>query len=128
VAWIQLVTLLAVAQFFWFGSLVAKARVRYGVPAPATSGHEVFERYHRVHMNTLETLVLFLPSLWIAAQYWSPYWMAGLGAIYLIGRVVYLYGYVAEPKQRHSGYAISIAPTLILLLIGLYGAVGTLLT
>jgi uncharacterized MAPEG superfamily protein len=126
-AWIQVVTLLAAAQFSGSVPGGQSARpLRRG--APATSGHEVFERYHRVHMNTLETLVLFLPSLWIAAQYWSPYWMAGLGAIYLIGRMVYLYGYVADPKQRHRGYAISIAPTLILLLIGLYGAVGTLLT
>ncbi len=126
-AWVQLVTLLAVLQFFGFGGLVARARSRYGVRAPATTGHEVFERYYRVQMNTLETLVLFLPSLWIAAQYWSPRWMAGLGVIYLIGRMLYLRGYVADPKQRHVGYTVSVAPALILLFIGLYGAVGTLL-
>lgn len=127
-AWVQLVTLLAAVQFLWFGILVARARARHRVTAPATSGHEIFERYHRVHMNTLETLAVFIPSLWIAAQYWSPRWMAGLGAIYLIGRIVYLRGYVTDPKQRHVGYALSIAPTLTLLAIGLYGAVGTLMT
>jgi glutathione S-transferase len=126
-AWVQLVTLLAVLQFFGFGGLVARARSRFGVLAPATTGHEVFERYYRVQMNTLETLVLFLPSLWIAAQYWSPSWMAGLGAVYLIGRMLYLRGYVANPKQRHIGYVVSVTPAVILLMIGLYGAVGTLL-
>jgi glutathione S-transferase len=126
-AWVQLVTLLAVLQFFGFGGLVARARSRYGVKAPATTGHEVFERYNRVQMNTLEMLVLFLPSLWIAAQYWSPRWMAALGVIYLIGRMLYLRGYVTDPKQRHVGYVVSIVPALMLLAIGLYGAVGTLL-
>lgn len=126
-AWVQLITLLSVVQFFWFGILVAKARSRHGVAVPATTGHEIFERYHRVHMNTLETLVVFLPSLWIAAQYWSPRWMAALGAIYLIGRVIYLRGYVADPKQRHLGYGITILPVLALAAIGLYGAIGTLL-
>lgn len=126
-AWVQLVTLLAVVQFMWLGILVARARSRHGVAAPATSGHELFERYHRVHMNTLETLIVFLPALWIAAQYWSPRWMAAVGAIYLIGRMLYLRGYVAEPKQRHLGYAVSVLPVVVLVLIGLYGSIGTLL-
>lgn len=126
-AWVQLVTLLAVAQFFCFGLLVARARGRHGVAVPATTGHEIFERYHRVHMNTLETLVVFLPALWIAAQYWSPRWMAALGAVYLLGRMLYLRCYVAEPKQRHLGYVITILPVLALAAIGLYGAIGTLL-
>lgn len=121
--WVQLITLLAVLQFFAFGGLVARARARYGVNAPATTGHEVFERYYRVQMNTLETLVLFLPSLWIAAQYWSPQWMAAVGAVYLAGRMVYLHGYVAEPRQRHLGYMISIAPTLLLFVAGLVGVI-----
>ncbi|MGC3981817.1 MAG: MAPEG family protein [Steroidobacteraceae bacterium] len=126
-AWVQLVTLLAGVQFLWLGLLVARARMRYGVVAPATAGNEMFERYHRVHMNTLETLVVFLPALWIAAQYWSPRWMAALGAIYLVGRMLYLQGYVADPKGRHIGYAVTVLPVIALILIGLYGAIGTLL-
>lgn len=126
--WVQLITLLAVLQFFAFGGLVARARVRYDVKAPATTGHEVFERYYRVQMNTLETLVLFLPSLWIAAQYWSPQWMAAVGAVYLVGRMVYLRGYVAEPRQRHLGYMISITPTLLLFIAGLLGVVKGLVS
>jgi glutathione S-transferase len=126
--WVQLITLLAVLQFFAFGGLVARARARYGVKAPATTGHEVFERYYRVQMNTLETLVLFLPSLWIAAQYWSPQWMAAVGAVYLVGRMVYQRGYVAEPRQRHLGYMISITPTLLLFVAGLVGVVKGLVS
>ena len=112
--WVQLVTLLAVLQYFGFGGLVARARIRYGVAAPASTGHEMFERYYRVQMNTLETLVLFLPALWLAALHWAPVWMAAIGAIYLLGRLVYWRTYVAEPKTRSLGYGLSIIPTLLL--------------
>jgi uncharacterized MAPEG superfamily protein len=127
-AWVQLITLLALVQFSWFGILAGRARTRYGVAAPATVGHEMFERYYRVQMNTLETLMVFLPALWVAAQYWSPQWMAALGAVYLVGRMLYLQAYVADPSKRAPGYGLSILPAIILLLLGLYGAIGTLLT
>lgn len=127
-AWVQLVTLLALMQFTWFGFLVGAARARHGVHAPATTGNEIFERYYRVHMNTLELMVVFLPSMWLAAQYWSPQWVAGAGAIYLIGRVVYLKGYVADPKKRSAGYGISFLPTMGLLIAGIVGVVRSLLT
>lgn len=125
--WIQLVTLLALVQLFVFGGLVGRARGLYGIAAPATSGNEMFERYQRVHMNTLETLMIFLPALWLAAQYASPLWMAALGAIYLLGRILYLIGYVADPKKRSLGYALSMTPTLVLVLVALVGVVRTII-
>jgi uncharacterized MAPEG superfamily protein len=125
--WVQLVTMLAVLQFVAFGFLVGAARAKHGVPAPAMSGNEVFERYFRVHMNTLETLVFLLPAMWIAAQYWSPQWCAALGAVYLVGRQVYLRSYVADPKKRSLGYGLSFMPAAILSLVALYGIVRTLL-
>ena len=124
--WIQLVTLLAVLQFFVFGGLVGRARGLYGVKAPATTGHDVFERYYRVQMNTLENLVVFLPAMWLAAQYWSPLWMAALGAIYLLGRVLYLLGYVADPGKRAIGFGLSMMPTVILLAAAFIGALRAL--
>jgi uncharacterized MAPEG superfamily protein len=126
-AWIQLITLLALMQFVWFGFLVGGARGRYGVAAPAISGHDIFERYYRVHMNTLELLVVFVPSLWLAAQYWSQRWVAVAGVLYLVGRVLYLTGYVADPKKRGAGYAISFLPTMALLLAAVVGVVRSLL-
>jgi len=126
-AWVQLITLLSLIQFIGFGFLVAKARGTYGIKAPATTGHEIFERYYRVHMNTLETLVVFVPALWIAAHYWSPYWVTALGAVYLIGRIVYLRGYVADPKGRSAGYALSFLPVIGLVLAGAVGVVRSLL-
>ncbi len=126
-AWIELVTLAAVLQALYFGVLVGRARARYGVHAPATTGDATFERYYRVQVNTNETLIIFLPALWIAAQFWNPAWGAILGAIYLVGRMIYLQGYVRDPKQRGLGYGLSLLPTMALLLMGLVGVARTLL-
>jgi glutathione S-transferase len=119
------ITVLALFQFLVFGALVGRARGRYGVHAPAVSGNEVFERYFRVQMNTLEQLVLLLPALWIAATYAfvAYYWIALLGVMYLIGRILYLRGYVADPKKRELGFALSSLPVLALIVIDLIGVI-----
>lgn len=113
--WVDLVTVLALVQFLFFAALVAKARTQYGVHAPALSGHPMFERLYRVQMNTLEMLVVFLPALHLAARYWSPLLVAGLGLLYVLGRLVYWRAYAQNPAKRSLGYALSISPTLILL-------------
>jgi hypothetical protein len=124
--YVQLVTLLAVVQFTWFGLLVGKARVTYGVAAPAASGNEMFERYFRVQMNTLEQLVCMLPAMWIAAQYTRPVICAALGAVYLFGRLVYLRSYVEDPKKRSAGFGLTLLPTVILVVMALVGIVRAL--
>jgi glutathione S-transferase len=119
------ITVLAVLEFFIFGMLVGSARQRYGVKAPAISGHEIFDRYFRVHMNTLELLIVFLPLLWIAGLYTivAYYWLALIGALFLIGRVMYLRGYVADPAKRGLGYGLSALPTLALFVIDIVGII-----
>jgi len=125
--WVNLITLLALVEFFSFGALVGRARTKYGVKAPAISGHEMFERYFRVHYNTLELLVMFVPALWIAASYWNPLVMAGIGAVYLLGRMLYLQGYVRDPKTRSIGFGLSILPIGFLILAALAGVGKALL-
>ena len=125
--WVDIVGLLAVVQFAVFATLVGRARGQYGVAAPATTGHPVFERYYRVQMNTIECLLVLLPALWLAAKYWSPKYAAIAGAIYLVGRVVYLVSYVRDPARRSFGYTLSMAPAMALLVAALVGAVRTLL-
>lgn len=122
-----LISVLAVLQFFLFGSLVSRARTRYGVVAPAVTGHEIFERYFRVQMNTLELLVMFLPALWLASMYVAPIWTVALGILYLIGRMLYLRGYVADPRKRGPGFGLSMLPILLLLLIALVGCIRQLI-
>ena len=126
-AWINLVTLLAVLEFLGMVWLVGRARVQYKVRAPATTGDERFERWFRVQQNTLETLIMFLPALWISAQYWPGAWMALIGAVFLVGRVLYLVGYVREPRTRALGYLLSIAPVGALVAFGLVGVFKSLL-
>ena len=121
-AWIHLVALLVLVQYLLFGALVGRARGKYGVHAPATTGNEVFERYYRVQMNTLELMVVLLPAMWIAAAYWDPRWVAAAGAVYLIGRMVYLRAYTHDPASRALGFMLSVAPISVLLVAALIGA------
>jgi glutathione S-transferase len=124
---VAVVIALALLEFVVFGMLVGRARGRYGVNAPAVSGHEVFDRYFRVHYNTMEMLVTFVPSIWLFGLYVSPQWGAALGAVYLVGRIVYLRGYVADPSKREIGFGLSALPIVVLLLGALWGAVRVML-
>ncbi|RPI13727.1 MAG: MAPEG family protein [Lysobacterales bacterium] len=123
---VTVVILLALLQFAVFGMLVGRARGRYGVHAPATTGHEVFERYFRVQQNTLEQLVVFVPAAWLFATYVSPTWATILGAVYLVGRVLYLRGYVADPSKREIGFVLSALPVVVLLLGAAWGVIRRL--
>lgn len=121
-AWIEIVTVVTLLQYIVFGAMVGRARGKYGVSAPAVTGHEMFERYYRVQMNTLELLVVFLPALWLAAHHWSPVIMAAIGMVFVVGRVIYLRSYTTDPASRGLGFGLSIGPTVILLIAGLIGA------
>jgi glutathione S-transferase len=123
---LAIVTALSLLEFMAFAMLVGWARGKYGVAAPATTGHPVFERYYRVQMNTLELLVVFIPALWLFGFYVSESWAAGLGGVFIVGRLLYLLGYVKDPKRRELGFGLSFLPVVILLLGGLYGAVRAL--
>ena len=121
--YVHIVAVLAILQFFLFGILVGRARGRYGVKAPATTGHEMFDRAFRVQMNTLEQLVGFLPALLIAGLYWPNAIIASIGAVYLIGRFIYRQQYLADPSKRGPGFLLTVLPTFILLLASLVGAI-----
>jgi len=120
---VQLVIGLALVQFFFFLFAVGKARETYKVAAPATTGNEVFERYFRVQMNTLELLVVFIPAISIFSQYFGSYLGAGLGVVYLLGRIVYFTSYVKDPKSRSMGYGLSVLPIMILVVGAIVGAI-----
>ena len=124
--YVHLVTVLALFQLMVFATLVGRARGTYGINAPATTGNEQFERYYRVQMNTLELLVVLLPALWLAAAYWSPAIMAGIGAVYLVGRVLYSREYIQQPTSRTLGFSLSFMPILVLLIAALAGIIRSL--
>jgi glutathione S-transferase len=119
---VAIVLTLALLEYFVFGVLVGRARGQYGVEAPATTGHPIFERYHRVHQNTLEQLAIFVPALWLFGVYVSPGVAALLGLVFIAGRIVYLRGYVEDPKKRSTGTLITLLAQAALLLGGGVGA------
>jgi hypothetical protein len=124
--YIAIVTVVALLQYVFFAAAVGRARGQYGVKAPAVTGHEVFERYFRVQMNTLELLVVLVPSLWLFGHYVSSLWGATLGAVYIVGRVLYFSSYVRDPAKRELGFALSVLPALALAIGALVGAIARL--
>jgi len=117
-----IVTCLAVAFYFFTSVQVARARAAFGIKAPAISGHPDFERVFRVQMNTLEWMPIFLPSLWLFAIYVGDLYAAGLGAIWIAGRVLYWNGYRQAADKRGTGFAIQ-ATACFALWLGALGAI-----
>ena len=124
---VAIVVVLALLQYFFFALLVGRARAQHQVHAPAITGHPVFERYYRVHQNTLEMIVMFIPCIVLFSYWVRPDIAAGIGVVYLIGRFIYLRAYVTDPASRGLGFALSIMPILVLLLGGGGAAVFSLL-
>ena len=131
-AFIALVTLGALLLYFYMSFQVGKARGKFGVAAPATQGHPEFERYFRVHMNTLEWLVIFLPCLWLAAIFTNDWGAAAtavvtfIGLFWIVGRFIYMRAYVSDPGTRSRGFLIQALSTLLLFVIALAGALISL--
>jgi uncharacterized membrane protein YecN with MAPEG domain len=118
--WTAVVSLLALLVYFWMGLNVGRARGKSGIAAPAMTGDPILERAVRVHYNTLEWLPIFLVSLWLFAVYWSELVAAAMGVVWILGRVVYSTGYMADPGKRSTGFMIQLAAVAVLL----FGALG----
>lgn len=123
---IAIVTSLALTQLLFFALAVGKARERCGLKAPACSGNEEFERYNRVHLNTLEQLVIVLPSMWIFAFYTHVWIAAALGLIFVASRFAYFSSYVKDPSSRGKGFMPGFIAMAALLLGGLGGAIWSM--
>lgn len=121
--WTALVTIVALLVYFWMSLQVGRARGKSGIKAPAMTGDPLFERAVRVHYNTLEWLPIFLVSLWLFALYWNELVAAGLGVVWIVGRLVYATGYVADPGKRSTGILIQFLACVVLL-VGAFGKIG----
>lgn len=120
--WVAAVAILALVEYLFFAAKTGMARGRYNVPAPATTGHPVFERTLRVQQNTLEQLIVFLPGLYLFSVYASPTFGALLGLVFVVGRALYYRGYVEDPGKRGPGFLVGFAANAVLLAGGLVGA------
>ncbi|WP_159783191.1 MAPEG family protein [Sodalinema gerasimenkoae] len=119
--WTALVTVAALILYFVVTLNVGRARFKYKVSPPATSGNPDFERVFRVQQNTVEQIVLFIPALWVFSLFVSQIWGAALGAVWVIGRILFAWGYYQAPEKRAAGFGISSLVTIALLLGSLIG-------
>lgn len=120
---VALVVLAALAQFFYFGVLVGRARTRAGVAAPAITGDPEFERTMRVQQNTMEQLVIFVPATWIFAHHVSAGLAALVGVVFIVGRAMYARGYIQDASRRGPGFVVTVAAQGVLVLGGALGAI-----
>ena len=119
------VTILAALLMIYMIVPVGRARGKTGIQAPAMTGHEDLERAVRVHMNTIEQFVIFMPLLWVATMYfhlvgWLP---AALGLLWILGRIIYMNAYLADPAKRSTGFLITATASIGLLILSVIGVV-----
>lgn len=117
-----LATFAALVAYAFFFVKVAQARKQYGIEAPKTTGNINFERIFRVQQNTVEQMVLFLPSLWLFGTYVSDVLAGTLGLLWTGARALYAVEYYADAKKRGPGAALTWVVSLVLLLGGTIGA------
>ncbi|MBD2579778.1 MAPEG family protein [Oscillatoria sp. FACHB-1406] len=113
--WPSLVTVCALIVYFGVTINVGRARAKYKISPPQMTGNPDFERVIRVQQNTLEQLIIFLPSLWLFAAFVSPLWAAGIGALWIVGRILFAWGYYQAAEKRVLGFGITSLATITLL-------------
>jgi glutathione S-transferase len=124
------VSLIAVLLFTYMGIAVGQMRGKHQISAPAMVGHPELERAIRVHYNTLESLPSLFIALWIATLFFHPgsmpvlAWLAPLlGVVWIVGRVIYMRGYMQAPEKRSLGFGISSLAVLVMILLGFIGII-----
>lgn len=118
--YVVVVVMLALLQYTWFGIEVGRARGRFEVPAPATTGNESFERFFRAHQNTTEQLVVFLPAIFACAYSVSETLSAAMGLLFVLGRLMYFRGYTDPEKSRSLGFGLGLIANTVMILATLY--------
>ncbi|MFQ6539221.1 MULTISPECIES: MAPEG family protein [Aphanothece] len=121
-----LVTIAALLVYQVAALAVGRARVQYKVKPPAMTGPAEFERVVRVQQNTLEQLVFFLPSYWLASLLGRGSVADVLGILWVAGRIAYAVGYIQAPEKRGPGFGIAFLSSAALLVMALVGALGAL--
>ncbi|MDJ0517379.1 MAG: MAPEG family protein [Okeania sp. SIO2F4] len=123
ILWPSLVTVASLLMYFVITINVGRARAKYKIMPPQMTGDKNFERVVRVQQNTLEQLIVFLPSLWLFSLFVSRVWGAGIGSIWVLGRILFAWGYYQAAEKRTLGFGISSLSTIALLIGALVGII-----
>jgi len=126
--WTSLVTTFTLLVYLVLTINVSRARAKYKVPVPQMSGEPNFERVLRVQQNTLEQIVFFLPALWLFSFYVNPLWGSGIGTVWILGRIIYAWGYYQASEKRGIGFAICSLSGIVLLLGAIAGIIHFLIS
>ena len=124
---VALVAIVSLILYLYMSVRVGQLRAKHGIKAPAVTGHEEFERAFRVHQNTLEWIVIYLPGLFLFSTFVHEYLAAALGIVWIIGRYVYMEGYIEAADKRSAGFGIQALATLVLLLGSAVGIIWNML-
>jgi len=119
---VALVTLLLGFLTFGMAATVSRLHRRTGILAPTVTGDPLLERAFRAHQNTVEWTPIFLPAMWLFAVYWNTALAAGLGTLWLVGRLIYFVGYLSDARKRLPGFFIQ-ALAAFALLFGAFGRI-----
>jgi len=112
-----LVTLGIVVLLFVLAFNVGRQRGIHKIDAPAMTGHPMLERAIRVQMNTIESVLLLLPLMWIYAAFGSPKVAALMGALWIVARIWYAQAYMADPGNRSKAFSAGLL-TIVVLFVG----------
>lgn len=123
----SLVTLLVILLLFVTGLNVGRARGRYGIKAPAVTGHEMFDRAFRIQMNTLEQAVLMLPALWLYAGFIGDKGAGIMGMVWIVARIWYAIAYQQDPAKREGGFIVGFLAFAGLWLGAVWGVARTMM-
>ena len=126
-AWTSLITVLSLIVYLATAINVGRARSKYEIKPPATTGNPDFERAFRIQQNTLEQLVFFLPLLWLFTLFVNPLWGAVIGGVWVLGRIIFAIGYSLAAEKRTIGFVLSMFASLSLLIGSLIGIIKALI-
>lgn len=111
--------ILNILLIFVFSIWVGRCRKKYHSPAPALGENIKLQIANRIHYNSLELFILFLPLFIIFAAFYEDFYGAVVGFAFLIARVIFALGYWKNPPYRSFGQIPSFTIIIILIVFDL---------
>ena len=118
-----LVTLSTSLMIFFLAFRVGMTRMKHKVKPYEDTKEKAVLIANRVHMNTIEMTVVYLPILWVATVFSSANLAWILGIAWFITRVGYAVAYTQKPKKRELPFIMGVACIGLTSLLALYGII-----